>query len=248
MFLPSILRHYLAIQDFLSALNLAYHYQHLSYFPHALEVLLHTVLDEEVDSPSTSEHALLPSVVSFLSSFPDYLDIVVQCTRKTEVRSWRTLFKYLPPPLELFEESMHKGLLKTAGGYLLILHTFEELDSSSEQCIRLLQQAKEVGDWDLCKELARFLVALDESGDSLDQAMERLDLSSSRLNGHSPGETTHLQMPLRDGKRSQQQQHVTLLETELAGRINSGSRSAESNGTSHGSAEDSLDYFPTQPH
>ena len=68
-------------------------------------------------------------------------------------------------------------MLKTAGGYLLVLHTFEEMETSSESCVRLLQQAKEAGDWDLCKELARFLMALDESGDTLRAALERMDLN-----------------------------------------------------------------------
>jgi hypothetical protein len=120
----------------------------------------------------------LPRVLSFLSSFQQYLDIIVQCTRKTEVRSWRTLFSYLPPPADLFEESLQRGTLKTAGGYLLVLHTFEELSSSSEQLVRLLARAKSEGDWELCKELARFLAALDESGNTLREALELVDLRS----------------------------------------------------------------------
>ena len=145
-----------------------------------MEILLHSVLDEEVDKDPQPEQALLPSVLSFLSSFPEYLDILVQCTRKTEVRSWRTLFTHLPPPQELFEESLQKGRLKTAGGYLLVLHTFEELDTSSEQAVRLLRKAKEAQDWELCKELARFLMALDQSGDTLREALEKMEVSSPR--------------------------------------------------------------------
>ena len=76
-----------------------------------------------------------------------------------------------------------------------MLHTFEEMDTSSEQCVRLLQRAKEAGDWDLCKELARFLMALDESGDTLKVSLERMELSprdtvesgSVRLKTPKPG-------------------------------------------------------------
>jgi hypothetical protein len=136
------------------------------------------VLDEEADSKPAPELALLPSVLSFLSSFPQYLDIVVQCTRKTEVRSWRTLFSHLPPAREMFEESLQKGSLKTAGGYLLVLHTFEELSESGDEVVRLLQRARVQQDWDLCKELARFLMALDESGDTLRRTLELVELKS----------------------------------------------------------------------
>ncbi|RDW88833.1 hypothetical protein BP6252_00865 [Coleophoma cylindrospora] len=178
LFIPQVLQFHLSRYDPSAALHLAHQYQKLEYFAHSLEILLHHILDEEVDSQPSPENALLPGVLSFLSSFPQYLDIVVQCTRKTELRSWRTLFAYLPPPQELFEESLQKGNLKTAGGYLLILHTFEELSSSSEQLVRLLSRAKEEGDWELCKELARFLMALDESGATLTEALELVDLRS----------------------------------------------------------------------
>ena len=176
LFLPQIIRRHITHFDTSAASNLALRYQSLPYFPHALEILLHTVLDDEVDKPPDREHTELPAILSFLSTFPDYLDILVQCTRKTEVRSWQTLFSHLPPPQELFEASLEKGMLKTAGGYLLVLHTFEEMEISSESCVRLLQKAKDAGDWDLCKELARFLMALDDSGDSLRAALERMDL------------------------------------------------------------------------
>ena len=185
LFLPQIIQRHIARFDTSAASNLALRYQSLPYFSHALEILLHTVLDDEVDKPPDPEHAQLPAVLSFLSSFPDYLDILVQCTRKTEVRSWRTLFSHLPPPQELFEASLEKGMLKTAGGYLLVLHTFEEMETSSESCVRLLQRAKEAGDWDLCKELARFLMALDETGDTLKAALERMDLHPASAGGDS---------------------------------------------------------------
>ncbi|KAB5580807.1 RIC1-domain-containing protein [Coniochaeta sp. 2T2.1] len=188
LFLPEILRHHLTANQPLSALRLAQTYQNLEYFAHALEILLHHVLDEEVDAPTppTPEDAVLPRVLSLLSSFRQYLDIVVQCTRKTEVRSWRTLFAYLPPPQELFEESLQRGSLKTAGGYLLILHTFDEMATASEQSVRLLGRAMREGDWELCKELARFLAAMDETGDTLREALDMVGVSGIGGKSGSP--------------------------------------------------------------
>jgi RAB6A-GEF complex partner protein 1 len=160
--------------------KLSQQYQDLEYFAHALEILLHRVLDDEVDSSPLPEAAVLPRVLSLLSSFKQYLDIVLQCTRKTEVRQWRTLFAYLPPAQELFEESLQRGSLKTAGGYLIILHTLEELGSATEQSVRLLSRAMREKDWELCKELARFLAAMDETGDTLREAMELVKASLAK--------------------------------------------------------------------
>jgi hypothetical protein len=177
LFLPQVLRHHLAQYNSPSALFLSHHYQHLEYFPHALEVLLHDILDEEVDASPSPDQALLPTVLAFLSSFPQFLEIIVQCTRKTEVRSWRTLFAHLPPPRDLFEQSLAKGHLKTAGGYLLVLHTLDELVETGEKLVlRLLARAKDARDWELCKELARFLMALDPSGDTLRGALAGVGL------------------------------------------------------------------------
>ncbi|KAL1306753.1 hypothetical protein AAFC00_005416 [Neodothiora populina] len=168
LFIPALLRHHLAQYDSSAALHLSHYYRKLPYFSHSLEILLHNVLDEEVDaSPEPTETALLPSVLSFLSSFPTYLDIVAGCTRKTELRSWITLFKCLPPVQSLFEESLNKGMLKTAGSYLLILHAFDEGSFNAQQIATLLARASQEGDWELCKELARFVVGIDESGELL---------------------------------------------------------------------------------
>ncbi|KAF2668056.1 RIC1-domain-containing protein [Microthyrium microscopicum] len=187
LFLPQILRHHLSQYNAPSALYVSQNYSHLEYFAHALEVLLHDVLDDEVDSPPAHpEQALLPSVISLISSFDQYLDIIVQCTRKTEARSWQTLFAHLPPPKQLFDESLANGNLKTAGGYLLVLHTFEEMQAEDEglserageeQMLELLQRAKDVQDWELCKELARFLMAMDDSGTTLKRTLSKAGFS-----------------------------------------------------------------------
>lgn len=171
-----MLQFYLQRGQTIEASRLARQYQDLEYFAHGLEILLHRVLDEEVDTSPKPEDAVLPRVLSLLSSFKEYLDIVLQCTRKTEVRQWKTLFAYLPPAQELFEESLQRGSLKTAGGYLIVLHTLDELGSSTEQSVRLLSQAMREGDWELCKELARFLAAMDETGETLQEAMSMVEV------------------------------------------------------------------------
>lgn len=180
-----------------SALSLSYHFNHLSYFPHALEVLLHHVLDEDVDKQSgdaalsDKSQPLLPMVIGFLqASLPArvYLDIIVQCTRKTELRSWRTLFAHLPPPRDLFEQALRLNSLKTAVGYLLVLQAFEDEEEGSDgriedYVVRLLSLASAKGIWDLCAELARFLIALDASGDMLRRAISRVGFKNGDTNG-----------------------------------------------------------------
>lgn len=182
LFLPQLLRYHLTEYNSPAALHLSQSYQHLPYFAHALEVLLHDVLDNEVDNPpSPPETALLPTTISFLSSFPSYLDIIVNCTRKTELRSWRTLFSYLPPVLELFEQSLAQDKLKTAAGYLLVLHTFEQEEHEAFQVhefARLLQRAIAEQDWELCRELARFLVGIDSSGQTLRDALAEAEVEN----------------------------------------------------------------------
>ena len=239
LFLPPIFHRQLAYLDDSAASSLAHRYKSLPYFSHALEILLHTVLDDEVDKPPDPGKALLPSVLSFLSTFPDYLDILVQCTRKTEIRSWQTLFAHLPPPQELFEQSLEKGMLKTAGGYLLIVQTFEEGETSSEQCVRLLQQAKEAGDWDLCKELARFLMALDESGDTLRQAVLRMNIGATTTGE----ETVRLKTPTPNltGRKHNSPGQMN----SKASLVRSGNSGLTSSSTDGGVSHD-RDYF--SPH
>lgn len=180
-------------------------------------------------SPGTSAAQpgppLLPTTLSFLSAFPKYyLSTIIACTRKTELRSWRTLFEHLPPPAQLFDSALDVGDLKTAAGYLLVLHTLgddeenEKVDgivnvahasdasdsrpadpptppiasrrrtssavssfsqmevgvegsAQSEQVVHLLRGVKEQGEWELGKELARFMMAVDGSGKSLRWAL-----------------------------------------------------------------------------
>lgn len=204
LFINQILRHHLAEYNSPAALHLASSYQGLPYFAHALEVLLHDVLDEEVDNPSSPpETALLPATVSFLSSFTPYLDVVVNCTRKTELRSWQTLFTNLPPVITFFEQSLAQGKLKTAAGYLLVLHAFESESFQVHEFARLLRLAAQAQEWDLCRELARFLVGIDASGDTLRAALAEADLGGGGIvngNGNGNGNANGDLSPVGNGR------------------------------------------------
>ena len=93
LFVPYILRHQICDEgDVASALALAQQFEYLSYFAHALEVLLHNVLDDEADrrhdSPDNeggkaiATQSMLPTVLNFLrTALPaeSYLSTIVQC-------------------------------------------------------------------------------------------------------------------------------------------------------------------------
>lgn len=87
------------------AVAFASHYQSLVYFAHALEILLHTVVESEPEDAdeSTENDSVLSTVVGFLDHFDSALDVVVGCARKTEVTRWRRLFNIVGNPKALFE-------------------------------------------------------------------------------------------------------------------------------------------------
>jgi len=108
LFLQTILRHLLThnADGEWEAYEFAKYYQDLGYFGHALEILLHNVLEDEAESGiGFEEGAVLPRVVSFLQQFPHYLDVIVSCARKTEVALWEYLFSIVGAPKDLFEVS-----------------------------------------------------------------------------------------------------------------------------------------------
>lgn len=126
-----MLRFHLAKTQTNQAVVFASFYQHLVYFAHALEILLHAVLEEEADAlhalersrpttpgeisiiTSTTESNsvpaphVLPTVVEFLDHFPECLQVVVGCARKTEFARWNYLFDIVGNPRDLFEASSY---------------------------------------------------------------------------------------------------------------------------------------------
>ncbi|KAL8291705.1 hypothetical protein RQP46_001963 [Phenoliferia psychrophenolica] len=178
LFIHHVLRFHLTRNQRKEAVQFASHYSNLVYFAHALEILLHAVLEDEADArpsrPSTpsspsqraeeEEAAVLPRVVEFLDHFDEALQVVVGCARKTEVARWSFLFDVVGKPRDLFEKCISAGFLKVAASYLLVLHNLEPLEQSSRDTVRLLKAAMAAGEWMLCRELLRFLYSLDRSG------------------------------------------------------------------------------------
>lgn len=90
------------------AVLFASHYQELIYFAHALEILLHTIVESRIDVERTADNAadtLLTRAVEFLDHFDVALDVVVGCARKTEMARWKWLFEIVGSPKSLFEAS-----------------------------------------------------------------------------------------------------------------------------------------------
>ncbi|KAM3172254.1 hypothetical protein ACTXT7_014931 [Hymenolepis weldensis] len=126
LFLPHLLKDLLRKNLSDVAFELASAYRHLPYFQHILELLLHEVLEEEATSKFPIPDPLLPQVTAFIEQFPHFLDVVVQCTRKTEVTWWRHLFCSLGRrPKDLFDHALSLEQLDTAASCLVILQNSE---------------------------------------------------------------------------------------------------------------------------
>lgn len=71
--------------------------------------------------------------------------------------------------------------------------------------VRLLARAVSEGDWDLCKELARFLTALDNSGKTLKEALELVELRSpvEEFDRSFMFESARLKSPTVEGGRGE---------------------------------------------
>lgn len=194
LFLPQLLRYHLATNHLSHALRFASNYRHLVYFAHSLEILLHSVLEDTVDLAKESnpkDGGELSLAIEFLDHFPQALDVVVACARKTELERWTALFDVVGKPRDLFERCLSLGRLRTAASYLLILQSLEELDDtqvsraasaftqrlelmSPQDTMRLLKLALAAKEYHLCKEVLRFLHSIDETGEALKRAIKEV--------------------------------------------------------------------------
>ena len=70
-----------------------------------------------------------------------------------------------------YQTCLSSGRLKTAGSYLIVLHGLEQLDGMNADAVRLLRCAVAAEDWQLCREILRFLHSIDDSGAALQTAL-----------------------------------------------------------------------------
>lgn len=69
----------------------------------------------------TRDDSLLSWVVEVLKALPEFLDVVVQCARKTEATLWQHLFFYCGQPADLLSQCLQLGKCETASHYLLLV-------------------------------------------------------------------------------------------------------------------------------
>ncbi|KAI6172535.1 Protein RIC1-like protein [Aphelenchoides besseyi] len=143
------------------ALEIASACRCLPYFGHILELLLHDVLEEEATSSEPIPEPLLPRVVSFINEFPEYLETIVHCARKTELAIRNHLFTVSHHPRELFRMCLEDDQLDTATSCLIVLQSMESAAASVQYATTLLEEALTKRRWTIARDIVRFLQSID---------------------------------------------------------------------------------------
>ncbi|ORY51003.1 hypothetical protein BCR33DRAFT_762542 [Rhizoclosmatium globosum] len=160
LLLDSILQHYLSQGSQDVAFQFISNFEGYRYFSHSLEMLLHKVIEKEAGSKFVIDGGILPVVVTFLKQFGNFLDIVANCARKSDISLWEHLFHVVGQPQALLQECLDMKYLATATSYLIILQTLDQNSVSVAYAKALLQKSLDLSDWKTAKELLRFYKSL----------------------------------------------------------------------------------------
>lgn len=191
----------------------------LPHFVHALELLLHGVLEEEAGSSQPLPDALLPRVVEFIRAFPVFLQTVIHCTRKTELALWPHLFSIVGSPKDLFHQCLAECQLEAASSYIIVLQNLEKPEVAAKCAQKLLQAARLAGCWVTVKELKRFLRATNQAEENenfrekrsslSDRQEETQDCNSSASHSPNPPSTiTNHRQSLQFSDESQEKNFI----------------------------------------
>lgn len=79
----------------------------------------------------------------------------------------------------------------------MVLHNLEQLDENNGDVVRLLKRAVDEKDWQLCRELLRFLHSIDDTGAALQDALAQtnvlhLEKEAEKINSEVENESTGL--------------------------------------------------------
>ncbi|KAJ2615316.1 WD40 repeat protein [Coemansia sp. RSA 1365] len=173
LYLPSILGRMVRGSGEQDALLYAACFEHLEFFAHAMEMLLHDALVDETDEK------VLPRTVRLLKNFADFHAIVVHCARKTEAAFWPRLFACLGGPEHFFRQCLAAAHIDTATQSLIILHTLCPAAACVPNILALLVRVVNAQNTHLTEEILRFLHMTAKSDSAIAELYTRISGSTS---------------------------------------------------------------------